>query len=169
VKRIFNDHGVTLLELLIAISIVAILAVTAVPSFITYLQQNRLVGATQRLYHTLQYARTEAVKRNANVYVSFVTGSNWCYGANPGATCACNTSGSCTIGSVSAPSAGQISLSATGLNSGAIYFEPNHGASSSSSTITFTTSQGDTMGVKIGLLGSLTICSSSIAGYPACS
>jgi prepilin-type N-terminal cleavage/methylation domain-containing protein len=164
-----NDNkGFTLVELLVVLVITTILAVTAVPSFITYLQTNRLTTASQNLYYTLQYARSEALKRNTTVYVSFQTGSNWCYGINPGSTCSCNTANSCTLGSTTANSASQLTLSATGLVSNAVHFEPNHGAAGSSSTITFTNAQSVAMSVKVRLLGSLLLCSSQVSGYSAC-
>lgn len=162
-------QGMTLVELLVVLSISAILAVTAVPAFITYLQTSRLTSAAQNLYYTLQNARTEAIKRNTTVYVQFQTGSNWCYGVNPVSACTCSTASSCTLGTTQAPSSAQLTLSATGLTSNAIHFEPNHGAASTSSTITLTNGQGNAISVKVGLLGSLLLCSSQISGYQACS
>lgn len=163
-----TTRGFTLVELLTVLSITAILAITAVPAFITYLQTNRLTNASQNLYYILQYARTEAFKRNTTVYVSFQTGSNWCYGVNPGATCNCNTANSCTLGSTTAPSSSQLTLSATGLINNAVRFEPTHGAAGTSSTITLTNNQSVAISVKVRLLGSLLLCSSQVAGYSAC-
>ena len=163
-----GQKGFTLLELFVVLTLVAILAATGVPAFITYLQTNRLVHAAQNLYYTLQYARSEAIKRNATVYISFQTGTNWCYGVNPSTTCNCNSANSCALGSTQVPSTGQLSLSATGLTNNSIRFEPNHGAAGSSSTITLTNGQSNTISVKVGLLGSLLLCSSQISGYQAC-
>lgn len=163
-----NQPGITLIELLIVLAIVIILAATAVPSFITYLQTNRLTSATENMYYTLQYARSEAIKRNVTVYVSFKTGNSWCYGVNPGSTCTCDVANSCTLGSTQAPSGGQLTLTATGLTSNSLHFEPNHGAATASSKITITNGQGTAMGVDVGLLGSLLLCSSQVPGFPVC-
>jgi type IV fimbrial biogenesis protein FimT len=162
------QHGFTLLELFVVMALVAILAATGVPAFITYLQTNRLTQASQNLYYALQYARSEAVKRNTTVYVSIQTGSNWCYGINPATTCSCNTANSCTLGSTQVPSTGQLTLSASGLTNNSIHFEPNHGAAGSSSTITLTNGQSNAISVEVGLLGSLLLCSSNISGYQTC-
>jgi len=161
-------YGFTIVELLVVLAIVTILAITAVPSFITYLQTSRLTSASQNLYYALQYARTEALKRNATVYVSFQTGSSWCYGINAGATCSCNVANSCGLGSTSAPAASQLTLTASGLASGAVHFEPNHGAAGATSTITLTDAQGIAMSVKVRVLGSLLLCSAQVSGYSAC-
>jgi len=61
--------GFTLLELLISISLLAILLVTAVPSFRSAIQNNRLTTQTNDLVTALQLARTEALKRATAVSV----------------------------------------------------------------------------------------------------
>lgn len=167
--RIKHSRGLNLIELLISLGIVVILATIVIPSYMYYLQTNRLIGAANHLYYQLQYARTEAVKRNTPVYVSLQTGSNWCYGINPGAACSCSSASSCTLGTITASSASGLSMSATGIPSSAIRFESNHGGAGSNSTITFTISgQTDSMTVKVGMLGSLQICSDDISGYQPC-
>lgn len=162
------QKGFSLIELLIVIALVGIIAIVSVPSYVSYLQTNRLKNATQLLYQTLYFARTEAIKRNATVYVSFQTGSSWCYGSNPNAVCSCNVANSCTIGTTQSPGSNQLSLSTSGLTNNAVNFEPTHGAASGNPTITLTAPNGMAMGIKVGYLGSLTICSSSVTGYPAC-
>lgn len=162
-------QGVNLIELLAALVIAAILATVAVPSYVYYLQSNRLIGATNSLYYALQDARAEAIKRSTSVYVSFQTGSNWCYGINSGTACNCSSPSSCNIGSANYTSVSGLSLSATGLTGSSIQFESNHGAAGASSTVTFTLAgQSTAMSVEIGILGSLQICSGQISGYQSC-
>ncbi|MEO5339309.1 MAG: GspH/FimT family pseudopilin [Magnetococcus sp. MYC-9] len=61
--------GFTLIEMLIALVIVAILLTAASPPLAAWLQDNRLVAQINRLNGTLQLARTEAIKRGATVTV----------------------------------------------------------------------------------------------------
>lgn len=79
-----KNSGVTLIELLIAVAVLAIGAVLAIPSFTELVKNNRLTSASNNLVRALQLARSEAVKRNAPVTVcrsqdqaQCKTGSGW--------------------------------------------------------------------------------------------
>lgn len=168
-SEIRRRHGLTLIELLVMLLIVAILALIAIPLFTSLIQTYRLTTAAEQLYTTLQYARTEAVKRNTNVYVSVTTGDTWCYGVNTGSTCTCSTAGSCNLGSVSAPGAELLTLSATGLSSNSMYFDTVHGGASAASTFTFTLyGQSNLITTSVSQLGNIQTCSTGISGYTAC-
>jgi type IV fimbrial biogenesis protein FimT len=64
-----RDRGFTLIELMIAISLLAILMFLGVPSFSTYIQNAKLRGAAENFYAGMQQARAEAVRRNAQVQI----------------------------------------------------------------------------------------------------
>lgn len=76
-----SERGLTLLELLIAMTIVAILAGVGVPSFTNFVaNQNRLSG-TNELSYTLALARSEALKRSQFVTVCRSVDQSSCAGA----------------------------------------------------------------------------------------
>lgn len=64
-----RQRGFTLVELLIAISIVAILLSAGVPSFSSLIGDNRLAAQAADFQSSLAYARSEAIRRAQNVAV----------------------------------------------------------------------------------------------------
>jgi type IV fimbrial biogenesis protein FimT len=69
--------GFTLVEVMIAIALAALLLVVAVPSFRTMLLNNRMLSHANSLVSALNLARSEAVKRSGNVSVCRRDGSDW--------------------------------------------------------------------------------------------
>jgi type IV fimbrial biogenesis protein FimT len=76
-----GQMGLTLIELLVTIVILAILLSIAVPNFITFVQNSRLVGQTNDLVTSLNYARSEAIKRGVRVSVCNRLNNTTCSGA----------------------------------------------------------------------------------------
>ncbi|MEZ5453986.1 MAG: GspH/FimT family pseudopilin [Thiothrix sp.] len=62
-----TQTGMTLIELIVTLSIVAILASVAAPSVKEMIQNNRLTALNNQIVSSLNYARAEAVKRNYDV------------------------------------------------------------------------------------------------------
>lgn len=167
---IYRCLGLSLIEILIALSIVIILTVATVPTFINLYQEHHLKSYIQNLNYVLQYARSEAIKNNQTVYVNFQTGDNWCYGINAGTNCSCNVATSCGLGTYVAPRSQDLSLSTSGLSNQSLTFEGTHGATNTSSTLTFSLyGKTSSITIKITALGNLQYCSSTYSEYPTCS
>lgn len=61
--------GFSLVELMVAVAIMAILAGIAAPSFVSMIAQSRATSQTNDLIGAVQFARSEAIKRNQAVTV----------------------------------------------------------------------------------------------------
>jgi len=70
------QSGFTVVELMIALLVGAILMAVAVPSFMDLIRNNRMATAANNFIGDLNLARSEAIKRSRNVFIT---------AANPGA------------------------------------------------------------------------------------
>jgi type IV fimbrial biogenesis protein FimT len=94
VLNVAHSRGLTIVELLVVVTIVAILLGLGAPAMGTYLQNSKLASAAASYFNGLQTARSEAIRRNvktefvltntsvaasdpANNAVPTVNGSNW--------------------------------------------------------------------------------------------
>lgn len=73
--------GFSLVELMITVAVVVILAVVAFPNLQAVVANSRLRGQTDEVLASLQFARGEAVRRNARVDVCRTTNGTTCAGA----------------------------------------------------------------------------------------
>jgi len=71
-----SQRGFTLLELMAAVAVAAILVGVGVPSYQRFIATQRVKTAVSTLNYSLLYARSEAIKRNAVVEVAPV-GNCW--------------------------------------------------------------------------------------------
>lgn len=69
--------GFTLIELMVAIAVMAILLFLALPNFSIWLQNTQIRTAGEAILNGLQLARAEAVRRNTNVRLEINAASGW--------------------------------------------------------------------------------------------
>lgn len=74
------EFGVTLIELMVTVAILAILITIAAPNFQTLMLNNRLSGITNEFMGTLNFARSEAIKRGGSVSVCRSSNGSTCSG-----------------------------------------------------------------------------------------
>jgi len=95
-----KHRGFTLIEVVIALAVMAVLATLAVPSLGARLDRARLQGAAETLAADLAEARFEAAKRGGALFVETADaadGAAWCWAVavNPG--CSCGQTQACQL------------------------------------------------------------------------
>lgn len=71
------QYGFTLVEILIGITIVAMLMAVGLPSYRAWIQNTQIRGAAESVLNGMQLARSEAVRQNLNVQLVLGTQSSW--------------------------------------------------------------------------------------------
>jgi type IV fimbrial biogenesis protein FimT len=121
--------GFTAIELMVVLVVAAILLIVAAPSFVSALEKRRLEGAGAELAADIQFARSEAVQRNAAVGVVF--GSS-CYviyvvGTSAATSCAALGTGAVPLKTVTVSSANSLTFVPTTVGNPFVAFEPVRG------------------------------------------
>jgi type IV fimbrial biogenesis protein FimT len=99
-------RGFTLIEAMVTLTVAAVLASVAIPSFVSLSQRFHLNSVSSSLSASLQWARSESIKANVDVIVcasntagtNCTTSTNWsangwlvCYDANADGSCDAST------------------------------------------------------------------------------
>ena len=71
-----KETGISIIELMVVISMIAILSAIAVPNYIAWLPKYRLSSSIRDVLSDLEFARGRAIKDNASVVVEFNTGTS---------------------------------------------------------------------------------------------
>src|SRR6476469_7117524 len=78
--------GFTLVELMVTLSVLAIVLVASVPSFIDFFDKVRVRGAADGVLSLISNARAEAVRTGLDVNIAMTgSGTSWCLDANSAA------------------------------------------------------------------------------------
>lgn len=177
-----GQTGFTLIELLITVVVLGILLALGAPNLFSVLETRKIKGAGENVMADLQFAKSESIKRNAPVILSYVNGSSWCYGIAVNASCTCTTPNSCSIDGIervvrASDFDADMSLTAA-FNGGTATqtgFEPTRGfsenlaGSTSNGSVTLQLATGPVVKVIVSRFGRIRICSTTgTGGYESC-
>lgn len=153
-------RGLTLIEMLTAVAITAILAATAAPSFLTTFARVRLEGSVNALAIDLQYARSEALRRRTPATVAVNAGGH-----------------SYTVSYLDASTNAQVELKTVSMPddvtvtaSGSIVFDGLRGISAAQTLGAVSSHTASQLQVQTNAIGRVQMCSpsGSFQGYPTC-
>jgi type IV fimbrial biogenesis protein FimT len=148
-------RGLTLVELMVAIAMLAVLGVMAGPPMGNMLARHRVQAAAAQLGADLGDTRHEATRRGAKVYVNFQGGSDWCYAitSDPAATCA--TESEQVFKRVRAKQYPGVALQAAQP----IVFDTSGLGPTVPAQVQLSSARGDLVNVQVSLLGRAKACS----------
>ena len=172
-----RQNGVTLIESSITLSVVAVVAGMALPSFEQARERRHLEGVAALLETDLQHARSLAVARNEGVRISFQTDNGAsCYVVHTGdaGDCTCSDDGAavCRAGAEALRSVryGAQTPVTLASNSRSVLFDPVKGTVTPTATIRVTASGGAAIHQVVNIMGRVRSCSPAPAlpGYKPC-
>ena len=164
------ERGLTLLELIASLAILALLLTIAVPSLRSLIERNQLRAAAQAIAEDLQWTRSESIKRNRALEFR-VNREHWCYGIDErGSGCDCRLpptlAGACSLKRVLGEDFPGIRLEST---FGATHFEPRR-ATAVNGSLTLASASGSALRVVLSRLGRVRLCTptNDLPGYDSC-
>lgn len=178
-KKTFRtfQRGLTLIEACATLTVIGILAGSALPAFDGFALTRRIEGQAAEVAVDLHYVRSEAVSRNEGVRVSFhdVAGGS-CTLIHTGSTadCSCSSAGAaqCTNGATALKTLFQPSGSGVAIraNVASMRFDPTNGTVTPAGTVRVTGTDGRAVHHVVNILGRVRSCSpgGAVRGVAAC-
>lgn len=150
-----DQRGFTLIELIVTVVVLAIFASIAVPSYSEWIERERLSRAVSDMNNLIQFARTETLKTDKNMYVVYTVGDSWCSAVQTTST-ALNCASNITDRHVTYTSYSNVEMVSPAASS-YFYFDKVRGVPVGSSDFTFENSLSDECSLSVSLLGMVTI------------
>jgi type IV fimbrial biogenesis protein FimT len=175
------NYGFTLLELMVTLAILSIVLGVGVPSMLEMARNARLQGAGQESYALLQFARSDALRANADRFVVWSTaGGNWCAVVSERNDCDC-LSEDCSIDGVlrqqSSADFANVSLASAAFSAGSFtrfdgmrgLAEGHAGSVSYQLPASDDSTVADEIRLVVSGLGRVRLCQvGGVGSYPAC-
>lgn len=184
-----HRRGFTLIELVIGLSVLALLASLALPSIGGALQRQRLRAAAEHFAADLREARYEAGHRGQTLHLLSRSGPSWCWAVARQPDCGCDPAGTEAARTAQPQAANRcllsqrrqvdypgvqllqtraVALSARGTSASA---EGPPGTAQAVQAALFEGRPGSRLRVDLSALGRARICAPAqpVAGIPACS
>lgn len=159
------SRGLTMLELMIAVAVLAVLGAVAIPSLGARMDQQRLIGAAEALVADINEARFEAARQSRSMHVLMQSGPAWCWAVATDSACPCGLGQGCELRHAVPSDHAGVQL----LQAQAVLLLPN-GQAEAAGGATLQSRRGTQLRVEVMALGRARICTlgSATTRYPAC-
>jgi len=161
-------RGLTLIELMVALAIVALLMTLAVPSFGEVLARHRLQAAAEQLAADLADARLLAAQRGQTLHLTLQGGTQWCWALSTVSGCDCRIAQACRLKAVHASDHPGVTLA----DGGEMHIAAGGplGLPAVSGHAVLQGREGAALRVALTPLGRAKVCApgAALAGYPRC-
>lgn len=162
-----GQHGVSLVEIMVTLAILAILLMVAMPSYTAFIEKRRITSAAEVVLADVRWARSEAIKRNTRVRIAFTVGTagNWSYSVLADTDNDNDFSDEASIKTVNGTEFPTVELDEANFSGNAVTtFDPIRGTAGAGSV--FLSSSQHNARITVSVLGRSRIC--GLAGYEAC-
>jgi len=161
-----RTRGLTLLETMVALAVLAILAGLAVPSFGGMLARQRLKVAADDLAMDLAELRFESTRRGVPLHLQASPGADWCYALATTPGCDCRVPQSCQLKTVRAREHPGVALT----QAQDLRFEPPTTVDTVGGSALLQGQDGTQLRVGLSPLGRPSVCApqAPVPGYARC-
>lgn len=165
-RSLRRARGLTLLETMVALAVLAILAGLAVPSFGGMLARQRLKIAADDLAMDLAELRFESTRRGVALHLQASPGTDWCYALATAPGCDCRVPQSCQLKTVRAREHPGVALT----QAQDLRFEPTTAAATYGGGALLQGRDGTQLRVGVSPLGRPSVCApqAPVPGYARC-
>lgn len=147
-------RGVTLIELVLALAVLAVLSALALPSFGARADRARLQNAAEALAVDLGNARFEAARRGDPLHVLAAPGPAWCWAVSPAPGCGCGAPQPCQLHRVTAAEHPGVRISA----GGEVHLAPSGEITDPGAFAMLESGRGERLRVDLTPLGRARVC-----------
>ena len=159
-----RPRGLTLLEMMVALAIVAVLTTLALPSFGSMMSRHRLKAAAEQMAVDLAELRQQAVQRQQPMHLQLSGGAQWCYALAVASGCDCRVPQGCQLKTVRAQDHPGVTL----VDGQDLRIDPQSGQNLGGALLQG--SDGAQLRVGLSALGRPKVCApaADVPGFTAC-
>ena len=161
-----RGRGLTLIEIVVALAVLAVLGTLALPGLGARADRERVVGAAESLAADLHEARFEAARQGRALHVAAQVAPAWCWSVATAPDCPCGSGQACELRSAREPDHPGVRLAAAG----AVTLGADGRAEAPGTGFELVSARGLRLRVQVSAMGRAHVCSlqGDLPRHPRC-